>query len=104
MSQVNTVSITNRTHTQPIQRARWRKVLRFCRRNRFLVVGLLIVGLIVGIGLLGPFLYTHDHQTQDWGNILSAPGDVRILGTDDLGRDELARLMYGAHISLLVAV
>lgn len=48
-------------------------------------------------------LYSHDHQTQDWMNILSPPGEERILGTDDLGRDELARLMYGARISLLVA-
>lgn len=77
---------------------------RFLQKHRFLTIGLAIVLSVTLIGLVGPFFYPYDHTEQDWMNILAAPSREHLLGTDDLGRDELARLMVGARISLLVAV
>lgn len=70
--------------------------------------GLLLVLAVVA--LVGPWLLPHDAFSQDLGNRLSPPfwHDNTVaghwLGTDQLGRDYLARLVYGARISLLIGV
>ena len=73
-------------------------------------IGIAIVGLIVVVALVGNYFVPHDPFTQDLGNRLKPPfwmegaqGD-HLLGTDQLGRDYLARLVYGARISLLIGI
>lgn len=73
-------------------------------------VGLAIVGLIAFAALFGNALIPHDPFAQDLGKRLippfwmdgTAPG--HLLGTDQLGRDYLARLVYGARISLMIGI
>lgn len=95
---------TGYTKATAFSRTRLFRARRFIALNRFLVLGLSIVFLIAAIALIGPSIIPYDHSEQDWMNILAAPSQVHPLGTDDLGRDELARLLMGARISLLVAV
>jgi peptide/nickel transport system permease protein/dipeptide transport system permease protein len=79
-------------------------------RNKTAVIGLVIIILFIVSAMLAPYLSPHNpvetslydqlkppiwHATGSWKN---------ILGTDDLGRDILSRLIYGARVSLLVAV
>jgi len=79
-------------------------------RNKTAVIGLVIIILFIVSAILAPYLSPHNpvetslydqlkppvwHATGTWEN---------ILGTDDLGRDILSRLIYGARVSLLVAV
>ena len=79
-------------------------------RNKTAVAGLIIITVFIFCGILAPYLSPHDplevslydqikppvwHETGTWNN---------ILGTDDLGRDILSRLIYGARVSLAVAV
>jgi peptide/nickel transport system permease protein len=67
--------------------------------------GFALVLLIVGAALLGPLLVSHDPLAQDLGVRLQAPSLAHLFGTDGLGRDVLARLLYGARSTLgLVAV
>ncbi|RHW27274.1 ABC transporter permease [Nocardioides immobilis] len=68
-----------------------------------LVVGLLIVGTYVVLALLAPWLTSHDPTDQDILNALQPPSPEHPLGTDEAGRDELARLLYGARIDLPIA-
>ncbi len=63
------------------------------------------IGMILGILLLcfviiGPIIYPHDPAKPDYGNKLAPPGSQHILGTDQSGRDQLARLMEGGMRSL----
>ena len=73
-------------------------------------IGIAIVGLIAVIALVGNTLVPHDPFAQDLGNRLKPPFWMEgtqpghLLGTDQLGRDYLARLAYGARISLLIGI
>ncbi|GCB44853.1 ABC transporter permease [Streptomyces sp. NL15-2K] len=65
-------------------------------------VGLLLVGLVVLAGLLAPLLTSHDPTDQS-GDALLGPGSPgHLLGTDDLGRDLLSRVLYGTRTDLEV--
>ena len=72
--------------------------------------GLVIVGIVLLAALVGNWLVPHDPFTQDLGNRLKPPFWMEgsqpdhLLGTDQLGRDYFARLVYGARISLLIGV
>jgi peptide/nickel transport system permease protein len=75
-----------------------------------LVIGLGILAVIVAIALLAPVLAPHDPYAQDLTKRLIPPfwyakGDwLHPLGTDNLGRDYLSRMLYGARISLLIGL
>jgi len=69
------------------------------------VIGMTIVALIVLVALFAPWLAPFDPNLQDIGQRLQAPSGTHLLGTDGLGRDMLARLVYGARPTLgLVAL
>jgi peptide/nickel transport system permease protein len=68
--------------------------------------GGLIVLAFIAIGIFGPALAPHDPNKQELTAMLKPPqgfGSVHPLGTDNLGRDILSRVIYGARVSLLVA-
>jgi peptide/nickel transport system permease protein len=73
------------------------------------VIGISILGFLLAVTLLGPFLWRVDPEAQDLVNRLAAPWGLggtsaHPLGTDGLGRDTLARLIAGARVSLPVSV
>jgi peptide/nickel transport system permease protein len=73
------------------------------------VVGMSILGFLLAVTLLGPYLWRVDPEAQDLVNRLAAPWGLggtsaHPLGTDGLGRDTLARLIAGARVSLPVSV
>jgi oligopeptide transport system permease protein len=81
------------------------------RRNRLALVGGIIVLLLLIVAIFGPLLTPYPFYKQDVNAALQFPGGVvppfatsHILGTDNLGRDILSRLMDGARISMTVAV
>jgi peptide/nickel transport system permease protein len=73
-------------------------------------IGAFIVGLAAFAALFAPLLVPHDPFAQDLGKRLLVPfwmegTDPRhILGTDQLGRDYLARLIYGCRISMMIGI
>ena len=72
------------------------------RLNPTLVVGLSLLSLIVLAALAAPLLTSWDPIQQDLTKSLAPPGDGHLLGTDQLGRDVFARLLYGARVDLRV--
>jgi len=69
-------------------------------------VGGVIVAVLIVVGTLSPWLAPHDPQQQTLESMLKAPEwfhGSHVLGTDNLGRDILSRIIYGARVSLLVA-
>jgi peptide/nickel transport system permease protein len=85
----------------PRRRGRWLKLLR---RDPLTLAGLLIVTLLVAAALVGPLLVRFNPILIDPATRLLPPGPEHLLGTDALGRDILSRIVYGARLSLLVAV
>ncbi len=82
------------------------EVARATRRWRRLAgtIGVLAVGVVTVIALVGPVLAPFDPTEQSLDRMLRAPEPSHPLGTDDLGRDILSRLLYGARVSLGVGV
>ncbi|MCA1647871.1 MAG: ABC transporter permease, partial [Chloroflexi bacterium] len=76
---------------------------RFVAR-RLVLVGLVLVIILVLIGLFGRFMAPYRPIAQDLTSVLAAPTASHWLGTDELGRDVLSRLLYGATISLQVGI
>jgi peptide/nickel transport system permease protein len=66
------------------------------------MIGACILLLLVIIVLFGPLVYTADSQAIDFSVAMLGPSPGYPLGTDDLGRDMLARLMLGGRVSLAV--
>ncbi len=81
--------------------------LRF-RRHKLALVGVFVLGLLVLGVLAGPLVYTVDPEysfiVDDIDSINQPPSVQYRLGTDDLGRDTLARNLFGGRISLAVGV
>ena len=81
---------------------KWLAWLRI-RRNRLAMAGLIIVGLLLVIAALAPWIAPHDPFVQNLGNRLKPPGTPGYwLGTDDFGRDILSRIIHGARITLYI--
>lgn len=72
------------------------------RRNPWALVGLGIVVAFVLAGGLAPWIAPHDPLRPDFGRALQGPSTDSPLGRDELGRDILSRILYGARISLWI--
>lgn len=80
----------------------WLAWLRI-RRNRLAMAGLIIVGILLLVAALAPWIAPHDPFVQNLGNRLKPPGTPGYwLGTDDFGRDILSRIIHGARITLYI--
>ena len=87
----------------------WRESWNRLRENRLGMAcgGLILVAAVIAVSapLIARFLVHHEYYEQDLDNNFAAPGVAgHLLGTDELGRDTLIRLLYGAQVSLGVAV
>lgn len=86
------------------QRSTSEQFWRRFRRNRPAVAGGLIVLSVFVIALLAPVLSPYDPAFIDVDKILIGPTQAHPLGTDELGRDVLSRMIWGSRISLLVGL
>jgi peptide/nickel transport system permease protein len=78
----------------------WRKF----RRSVIATAAVGFVALIAIVALLAPLIAPYAPDTMNLAARLSPPGPGHLLGTDDLGRDVLSRMIHGARISLLVGI
>ncbi|MBN4667345.1 ABC transporter permease [Pandoraea nosoerga] len=84
-------------------RRRYRGLRKFVR-NRAAVAGAVIVAFAVIVALFAPWLSPHDPIATSFLAVRQAPGALHWFGTDELGRDVLARMIYGARASLAAGV
>ncbi len=83
--------------------ARARRMLRTVLADRRLAVPVIVLALMVLFAIFGPIVWNHDPDAQNLLGSLQSPSLSHPLGTDQLGRDVLARVADGARISLVVA-
>lgn len=89
-------------------RSLWQDAWLRLRRDRFAILGGIIVLCLIGVALLAPWLAPHDPAMQQRDGLMFgqpiSPNTQYWLGTDQLGRDMLSRLLWGGRISLLVGI
>jgi peptide/nickel transport system permease protein len=89
--------------TETLPRMRHRGLAKFMR-NRAAVAGAVIVALVVFVALFAPWLSPYDPIQASFMTVRQAPSAAHWFGTDELGRDVLTRLLWGARASLLAGV
>lgn len=82
----------------------WREAWRRFKRHRLAYWSLWVLAALVLAVLVGPLVYKVGINEIDFKARLAAPSAAHPLGTDDLGRDILARMLYGGRISLAVGL
>lgn len=87
------------------ERAQGSRVVRRLRRNPLAVVSFTVLAIAVVVAILAPWIAPYSPEQTDFSNALAPPGTAgHLLGTDDLGRDVLSRIMLGSRASLEVAL
>jgi oligopeptide transport system permease protein len=89
----------------------WRDAFGRLRKNKLAIIGLILVGFVAFVAIFGSILAPYNYQDQDLAAVVANKGQPlpplsggHILGTDQIGRDLLSRLMDGARISMSVAI
>jgi len=77
---------------------------RFVRSSPIGTVAALIWILLLLMAIFAPQLAPYDPQAADYGAIRQGPSALHLLGADDLGRDILSRIIFGARITLIVSI
>lgn len=80
------------------------KALHHLARDPIGVVGLIIVLLVIGGAIFAPLLAPYPPNKIHIEDVLQTPNRQYLLGTDELGRDMLSRIIYGARVSLRVSI
>ncbi|HEY7521835.1 MAG TPA: ABC transporter permease [Methylomirabilota bacterium] len=99
-----TQAVPLRAAEAPVSMSLWADALRRFRRHRMATLGAAILTVMVVAVLAGPLVYRVPIDEIDFRAKLQGPSRVHPLGTDDLGQDLLARMLYGGRISLAVGV
>jgi peptide/nickel transport system permease protein len=82
----------------------WAEAWRRFRRHKLAVISLVVLALMVLLVLVGPWLWKVAINDIDFSARLKSPSMAHPLGTDDLGQDLFARMLYGGRISLAVGI
>lgn len=75
-------------------------IILVLRKNKSFMVYCILALVLVSISILAPFIAPHDPLKTDMVNSLKGSSDIFLIGTDQLGRDLLSRILYGALNSL----
>ncbi len=89
---------------EPTGSGLWGEALRRVAHNPFAIVGVVLIAGLTFTAIFAPWLAPYDPIEQNLDAISQGPSREHLLGTDDIGRDELSRLIYGARYSLLIGV
>ena len=82
----------------------WDRLKAMCRDNKLAAVSALVIALIALAAIFAPVVAPYDPTKQDLINRLQGMSAQQIFGTDQLGRDVLSRMIYGARTSLLIGL
>jgi peptide/nickel transport system permease protein len=88
----------------PQEERPWRRALRRLARRRGALVGLAVVLLFVAVAILAPLVAPYDPLATSWSAVRKPPTLLHLFGTDEIGRDVLSRVIFGARASLLAGV
>lgn len=82
----------------------WDKLKTMCRENKLAAASALVILIITLVAVFAPLVAPYDPTAQDLTNRMQGMSLQHIFGTDQLGRDVLSRMIYGARISLCIGI
>ena len=82
----------------------WDKIKNMIKSNKLAAISLIIILLFCFCAIFAPLVAPHDPTLQNYDNVRAKPSSEHLLGTDELGRDVLSRIIYGARISLVIGL
>jgi peptide/nickel transport system permease protein len=82
----------------------FRRIVRVMFSRWIVIVGVVVILFFIIIAIFAPLLTPYDPNAPDYSAVTQLPSGAHWLGTDGLGRDELARLMFGTRISFIVGI
>jgi peptide/nickel transport system permease protein len=82
----------------------WRRALRRLVRRRAAVAGLAVVLIFAALAILAPLVSPYDPLATNWALVRKPPSALHPFGTDEIGRDVLARIIWGSRASLLAGL
>jgi peptide/nickel transport system permease protein len=85
-------------------RTPWQLAFARLRKARLALLGLVVLAILALLAVFAPAVAPYGENEIDLFNITAPPSAAHWLGTDDLGRDELSRLIWGGRVSLLVGL
>src|SRR5580765_4307675 len=91
-------------HLSSTPRTLWGDAWRRFLRHKLALIGTAMLIFFIFAVLIGPLIYRTNAETLDFNALSARPSLKHAFGTDDLGRDMLARSLYGGRISLAVGV
>ncbi len=86
------------------RRSQFKEVWMRLRRNKLAMVGMVIVVVLVLAAIFADVIAPYDYAEQNIADRLQYPSAKHLLGTDNMGRDILSRVIYGGRVSLLCSV
>ena len=81
--------------------------MKYLLRSKSAMTGVILIGILILVAIFADMIAPHDPYRMDIWNSYRAPeglGGTFVLGTDDMGRDVLSRILVGSRVSLLIAV
>ena len=82
----------------------WRRALQRLARRRGAVVGAVAVLFFILVAVFAPLIAPYDPMATSWSAVRKPPSLIHLFGTDEIGRDVLSRVIYGARASLLAGI
>jgi peptide/nickel transport system permease protein len=83
------------------ERARRWRLLRQAARTRLGPLGVVVMLIAIAVAVFAPVISPYDPLKQDLGNTLARPDRAHLMGTDNVGRDVLSRMVWGTRVSLM---
>jgi len=96
----DTITAADTLHVESPARRAWRRL----RRRKGAMVGLGIIVIFILLAVLAPWIAPDDPLKQSWSLVRKAPSAAHWFGTDEVGRDLLSRVIYGARASLSAGI
>ncbi len=82
----------------------WRSAFRRLRKNKLALISMWFLLALILVAVFGPLLIPYSYSQQDYDLVTQGPSWAHPMGTDQLGRDIMARLVFGARVSLTVGI
>jgi peptide/nickel transport system permease protein len=101
---VTAIGITAATAAAPTKAEPWRRAVRRLVKRRGAMVGAVVVLFFVMVAAAAPLIAPYDPVATNWSAVRKPPSLAHWFGTDEIGRDVLSRVIFGARASLLAGV
>src|SRR6185312_11713151 len=99
-----TETLTGRPAEESIGEPPWLRALRRLVKRRAAMIGLAVVVFFIVLAAAAPLVAPYDPLAPNWATVRKAPSLPHPFGTDEIGRDVLARIIWGSRASLLAGL